>query len=67
LPGKQQETSAYLGASDALIEIIADHYDYKIQFSHPGTDGIELLTSLPSSLARDVSAHLFQGLVSKVR
>ena len=57
----------YLGAPPEIAGRINQYFDYLTTYSHPGPDGMALISQLPSSMFQDIAIWMYKDLVTKVR
>eukprot|EP00873_Tetraselmis_striata_P036314 jgi/Tetstr1/456578/TSEL_043296.t1 len=56
----------YLGMPDEIQERVQEYFDYLSTFSHPGPEGMHVLSELPTSLYEDICALLHVRAIRKV-
>jgi len=59
-------TMRYLGVNKELVNKVSAYFDYLLQRSHPGPDGLNTLQQLPKSMFRDISVWMYYEGVKKV-
>ncbi|GLI64818.1 hypothetical protein VaNZ11_008225 [Volvox africanus] len=59
-------TVRYLGAPRDIAGRIDQYFDYLTTYSHPGPDGMALISQLPSSMFQDIAIWMYKDLVTKV-
>ena len=59
-------TVRYLGTPAPMAVRINDYFNYLTFYSHPGPDGIALISQLPYSMFQDISMWQYKDLVTKV-
>ncbi|GFR48528.1 hypothetical protein Agub_g10423 [Astrephomene gubernaculifera] len=59
-------TVRYLGAPRDIASRIDQYFDYLTTYSHPGPDGMALISQLPSSMFQDIAIWMYRDLVTKV-
>ncbi|KAG2491337.1 hypothetical protein HYH03_010341 [Edaphochlamys debaryana] len=59
-------TVRYLGAPRDIAGRIDQYFDYLTTYSHPGPDGMALISQLPSSMFQDIAIWMYRDLVTKV-
>lgn len=57
----------YLGIKGKVVGRVSQYFDYLLQRNHPGPDGMQAISQLPSSMFRDISSAMYEGHVKKVR
>lgn len=50
-----------------MVGRVSQYFDYLLQRNHPGPDGMQAISQLPSSMFRDISSAMYEGHVKKVR
>mmetsp|Transcript_5229 Transcript_5229/g.11435 ORF Transcript_5229/g.11435 Transcript_5229/m.11435 type:complete len:751 (+) Transcript_5229:346-2598(+) len=56
----------YLDTPNDVAQRVDDYFEYLTQHSHPGPDGMQLVSQLPSSMFQDISSWMYTDLVKKV-
>lgn len=60
------DTLRYLGVPEHMADRMQLYYDYMVNFTHPGPEGLAMLGNLPEPLYRDVCDELYVPLLQRV-